>query len=218
MKAHVHAGENWEQQHFAVVRAGRDLWGDTQPTAGLTAPIAKGTYGSYGPTPSIKKPTSRQQKHPHKYKIPQLKNLGCCKRSAQTSTQLCVQRNNYIWKLISFKMTLIYCSATSSFPPPNRLLPPMIERYHSTYIHGSDCRAPKRCLCICSSWKQCRHIHMYTEFARDSHSYCTGVYTNKYSMAVPITVAYLARVIPKAKRKVHFRLGLFFFKNITRTK
>lgn len=53
------------------------------------------------------------------------------------------------------------------------------------------------------------HTHMYTAFARDFHSYCTGVYTNKYSMAVLITVAYSARIISPAKRKVHFRLGLF---------
>lgn len=63
-----------------------------------------------------------KKKYPHKYKIPQLKNLGCCKHSAQTSTRLFVQRNNYIWKLMCFKRTLIHCSATSSFPPPNHLL------------------------------------------------------------------------------------------------
>lgn len=148
-----------------------------------------------------------KKKNPHKYKIPQLKNLGCCKHSAQTSTRLFVQRNNYIWKLMCFKRTLIHCSATSSFPPPNHLL----QWFNAIvqFTHTVDCHAPKRCLCICSSQKQCRHTHTYTAFARDFHSYCTGVYTNKYSMAVLITVAYSARIISPAKRKVHFRLGLF---------
>jgi len=41
----VRAGEHREQ-HSAVAQAGRDPWGDTQPAAGLTAPLTKGTYGS----------------------------------------------------------------------------------------------------------------------------------------------------------------------------